>query len=172
LRRVPRQARVKFHQPAGRGGLIGPEIVDEVAKTGVAEVDDVHAVAHIPIPSPHGCEQTVFRQFLRFGRIPLVLNRLFLQHRDLVDVFLYADKLQADSPTRLHQKLVQMQIPAETIMRRLKDLQDNQQYHATTIQKVIDEQMETTVGHQMNAGGGGKTVLDSVLSVLTRICPP
>jgi SOS response regulatory protein OraA/RecX len=106
------------------------------------------------------------------SKVIAVLNRLFLQHRDLVDVFLYADKLQADSPTRLHQKLVQMQIPAETIMRRLKDLQDNQQYHATTIQKVIDEQMETTVGHQMNAGGGGKTVLDSVLSVLTRICPP
>lgn len=104
------------------------------------------------------------------SKIIAVLNRLFLQHRDLVDVFLYADKLQADSPARIHQKLVQIQLPEETAMRRLKDLQDNQQYHATAIQKVIDEQMETTVAHQMNVGGGGKTVLDSVLSVLMRVC--
>jgi hypothetical protein len=106
------------------------------------------------------------------SKIIAVLNRLFLQHRDLVDVFLYGDKLQADSPARIKQKLVKIQLPAETVMRRLKDLQDNQQYHATAIQKVIDEQMETTVAHQMNAGGGGKTVFDSVLSVLLRVCRP
>ena len=106
------------------------------------------------------------------SKIIAVLNRLFLQHRDLVDVFLYADKLQPDSPARLKQKLMQIQLPAETVVRRLKDLQDNQSYHATAIQKVIDEQMETTAAHQMNAGGGGKTVLDSVLNALTRVCRP
>jgi hypothetical protein len=106
------------------------------------------------------------------SKIIALLNRLFLQHRDLVDVFLYADKLQADSPARVKQKLVQIQLPAQTVMRRLKDLQDNRQYHATAVQKVIDEQMETTVAKQMNAGGGGRTVFDSVLSVLMRVCRP
>lgn len=106
------------------------------------------------------------------SKVIAVLNRLFLQHRDLVDVFLYADKLQADSPARIKQKLLQIQLPAETVMRRLKDLQDNQPYHATAIQKVIDEQVETTVAQQMNAGGGGKTVLESALNVLMRVCRP
>lgn len=106
------------------------------------------------------------------SKIIAILNRLFLQHRDLVDVFLYSDNLQADSPARLEQKLVQIQVPAAAIRRRLKDLQDNRQYHASAIQKVIDEQMETTVARQMNAGGGGKTVLDSVLKVLKCVCRP
>jgi predicted nucleotidyltransferase component of viral defense system len=106
------------------------------------------------------------------SKIIAVLNRLFLQHRDLIDVFLYADKLQPDSPARIKQKLVKLQLPAENVARRLKDLQENQEYHATAVQKVIAEQMETTLAQQMNAGGGGRTVLDSVLKVLTRICRP
>jgi hypothetical protein len=104
------------------------------------------------------------------SKIIAVLNRLFLQHRDLVDVFLHADKLQPDSPARLKEKLVRLRVSPETVTRRLKDLQENRQYHASAIQKVIDEQMETTVAQQMNAGGGGRTVLDSALRVLKRIC--
>jgi hypothetical protein len=104
------------------------------------------------------------------SRIIAVLNRLFLQHRDLMDVFLYADKLRPDSLGRIQKKLVKLKLPVETVARRLKDLRDNQQYHATAVQKVIDEQMETTVAQQMNAGGGGRTILDSVLSVLMRVC--
>lgn len=106
------------------------------------------------------------------SKVLAVLNPLLLRHRDLVDVFLYADKLQADSPARIQHKLAQIQIPAETVMRRLKDLQDHQPYHATAIQKVIDEQMEATAAQQMNAGGGGKTVLESALKVLLRVCRP
>ncbi len=106
------------------------------------------------------------------SKVIAVLNRLFLQHRDLVDVFLYAEKLRSDSPPRIKQKLILIQLPKETVRRRLKDLLDNRQYHATAIQKVIDEQVETSVAQQMNVGGGGKAVLDSVLNVLLRVCRP
>jgi hypothetical protein len=106
------------------------------------------------------------------SKVIAVVDRIFLQHRDLVDVFLYGEKLQADSPGRIKQKLRQMELPAEAVRRRLKDLKENQPYHATAIQKVIDEQIETTVAQQMNVGGGGKTVLESVLKVLMRVCRP
>jgi len=56
------------------------------------------------------------------SKIIAVLNRLFLQHRDLVDVFLYADKLQPDSPVRLKQKVVKLNLSLETVTRRLKEL--------------------------------------------------
>ncbi|HEY5913532.1 MAG TPA: nucleotidyl transferase AbiEii/AbiGii toxin family protein [Verrucomicrobiae bacterium] len=106
------------------------------------------------------------------SKIIAVLNRLFLQHRDLVDVFLYGDKLQPDSSARLDEKLLKMQLLPEIVARRLKDLRENRDYHGTAIQRVIDEQMETSVAQQINAGGGGRTVLDSALSVLMRVCAP
>ena len=106
------------------------------------------------------------------SKIIAVLNRIFLQHRDLLDVFLYADKLQQGSPARIEEKLVKLQVPPEIVSRRLKDLQQNREYHATAIQRIIDEQMETTLEQQINMGGGGRTVLDSAVAVLMRVCPP
>jgi hypothetical protein len=106
------------------------------------------------------------------SKIIAVLNRTFLQHRDLVDVFLYGDKLRADSPARVKQKLAKLQLRPEAVVVRLKDLRENRQYHATAIQRVIDEQMEETVAQQISAGGGGGTVLDLALTLLDRICPP
>ncbi|HZR21841.1 MAG TPA: hypothetical protein VFE51_31450 [Verrucomicrobiae bacterium] len=38
---------------------------------------------------------------------------------------------------------------------RLKDLQENRQYHATAVQKVIDQQMDPNVAQQMSSGGSG-----------------
>ncbi len=89
------------------------------------------------------------------SKVIAVLNRIFLQHRDLVDIFLYGDKLRP-----------------EMVAQRLKDLQENREYHATAIQKVIDQQMEPTVAQQMNSGGGGRAVLDPALNLILKVCPP
>jgi hypothetical protein len=106
------------------------------------------------------------------SKIIAVLNRLFLQHRDLVDIFLHGDKLLPDSPARLQEKLAKLQILPEDFAARLKDLRQSKSYHAAAIQKVIDEQMEAAVAQQINASGGGKTVLDSTLNRLNQVCGP
>src|SRR5271157_4525319 len=106
------------------------------------------------------------------SKVIAVLNRIFLQHRDLVDIFLFGDKLRPDSPGRLKQKVVRMELRPESVARRLKDLQENRHYHAAAIQKVIAEQMDATVAQQMNFGGGGRAVLDAALNLVLRVCPP
>ena len=106
------------------------------------------------------------------SKVIAVLNRTFLQHRDLVDIFLYGDKLRQDSPARLKQKLVKMELRPEMVAQRLKNLQENREYHATAIQKVIDQQMNPTVAQQMNSGGGGRAVLESALNLILKDCPP
>ena len=106
------------------------------------------------------------------SKVIAVLNRIFLQHRDLVDIFLHGDKLRPDSPARLKQKVAKMGLHLETVARRLKDLHENRDYHAAAIQKIIDEQMDATVAQQMNAGGGGRAVLDTALNSIMRVCPP
>lgn len=65
-----------------------------------------------------------------------------------------------------------MELRPETVARRLKDLQENRDYHGAAIQKVIDEQMDATVAQQMSAGGGGRAVLESALNLIMRLCPP
>lgn len=105
------------------------------------------------------------------SKVLAVLNRIFIQHRDLVDLFLYGDRLRPDSAARLQQKVARMKLRLESIARRLQDLQEHGNYHAAAIQKVIAEQMDATVAQQMNAGGGGRAILDAALKLLTRVCP-
>jgi hypothetical protein len=68
--------------------------------------------------------------------------------------------------------MAKMELRPETVARRLKDLQENRDYHAAGVQKVIAEQMDSTAAHQMNAGGGGRAVLDAALNRIMRVCPP
>ena len=105
------------------------------------------------------------------SKIIAVLNRVFLQHRDLVDIFLYGDKLRPDSAARIERKLTELELPPESFAPRLKDLRENREYHAAAIQKVIEQQVEAMVAQQMNAGGGGRAVLDAALALIGRVCP-
>ena len=104
------------------------------------------------------------------SKVIAILNRPFLQHRDLVDIFLYADQLRPDSPARLKRKLAKLRLSARSVAARLRDLQEHAEYHATAIQQVIDQQVETIVARQMKAGGGARAVLDSALALLRRVC--
>ena len=105
------------------------------------------------------------------GKILAVLDRLYLQHRDFVDICLYGDRLRPDSPERLKQKIQALAIHPDAIRRRLQDLGQNAQYHATAIQKVIDAQVAPIVAQQFNSGGGGQTVLAESLKYIKRVCP-
>jgi hypothetical protein len=105
------------------------------------------------------------------SKIIAVLNRICLQHRDLVDLFLFGDKLRPDSADRLKQKLAKVPLSPEAVSRRLKDLTGNPEYHAGAIQKVIDDQIDSIVAQQMNAGGGGRAVLAGALNFLKRAHP-
>lgn len=105
------------------------------------------------------------------SKIIAVLNRVFLQHRDLVDIFLYAENVREDSPARLGKKLKKLHFHPENVSARLKDLHSNREYHGGAIQKVIDGQFEAAAAEQLKAGGGGRAVLDLALRVLMRVCP-
>ena len=104
------------------------------------------------------------------GKILAVLNRMHLQHRDLVDIFLYRDALQADSRERVKKKTKILAISPDTIRKTLQDLDQHAQYHAGAIQNIIDTQVEPTVAQQLNSGGGAQTVLAESVKAIRRVC--
>jgi len=105
------------------------------------------------------------------GKILAVLNRLYLQSRDFVDICLYGDRLRPDSPERIKQKINALGINPEAIRKRLQDLDQHAPHHASAIQKVIDTQVAPTVAQQLNDGGGGQTILAQSLNYIKRVCP-
>ena len=100
------------------------------------------------------------------AKIIAVLNRPFIAHRDLVDLFLYGDRLTADSPRRLGEKLERLGIDAALTRARLTDLEQNVEYHCRSVQGVIDGYLDPPVAAQINAGGGGRTVFERALRLI------
>jgi hypothetical protein len=100
------------------------------------------------------------------GKIIAVINRIFVEHRDLVDLFLFGDRLLIDSPGRVSEKLGQAQLDREFLRRRLDDLVQNAAYHARAVQNIIDSQLEVSVAAQINAAGRGRLVFDRALQLI------
>jgi len=100
------------------------------------------------------------------GKILAVFNRIFLQHRDLVDLFLYGDRLAKNSPGRLKDKLKRLQVDTRSVQRRLRDLEQNAGYHARVVQGILDTQVDLVVAAQIKTGGGGRAVFARALQLI------
>jgi len=106
------------------------------------------------------------------GKIIATLNRTFMEHRDLVDLFLYGDRLAADSPQRLKIKLKKINVTGASLRVRLKDLEQSADYHARAVQAVIDAQLDGVIAAQLNAAGGGQMVFGRVLRLIQSQVQP
>lgn len=103
------------------------------------------------------------------SKIIAVFNRQELQHRDLVDVFLFSSSLGPQSRTRLKKKFDSIGFTPGEIIKRLTDLQKNKDYHAKQIQLIIDTQIDPEAAGNLNAAGGGAFVLERVLELLSKM---
>jgi hypothetical protein len=54
------------------------------------------------------------------------------------------------------------------IEEKMRNLLKNSDYHARTIQEVIDTQLDVEAAAQLNDTGGGRMVLNAVMNILNR----
>jgi hypothetical protein len=102
------------------------------------------------------------------SKLLAVLNRIHLEHRDLMDILLHADKLLPESPARLKEKLGNLQLSRDAISRRRKDLEEHPGYHVAVLQRIIDTQLDGPVAAQLNASGGGEAAFRQVMAAIRR----
>ncbi len=103
------------------------------------------------------------------SKIIALLNRTVLQHRDIVDLFLFQESFLSESGKRLKAKIDALMIPHKRIKKRMADLQEHQDYHAKAVQAIIDTQLDAVIADQMNDAGGGKMVFSTVLKIIIDI---
>jgi hypothetical protein len=101
-------------------------------------------------------------------KIVAVFNRQIMEHRDLVDAFLFGSQLIPGSPERLKRKFKKLEISAADIAKRLADLEKHASYHAKAIQAVLDSQLEPDTAKNVNAAGGAARVLKQAMETIRR----
>ncbi len=102
------------------------------------------------------------------SKVIALLNRIHVQHRDFVDVFLFQEQLADDSQPRLSTKFRTLGIKDDAVRERISDFESYPDYHVKAIQAIIDEQLEQAVADNITDAGGGRMILNQVVSLLRR----
>jgi len=102
------------------------------------------------------------------SKVIAIFGRTTLKHRDIVDVFLFQDRFCSDSAQRLKSKLHALRMNDNDIEKKMRDFHEYSDYHAKATQEVIDTQLDSEAAAQLNDSGGGRMVLDTVMSILNR----
>ena len=96
-----------------------------------------------------------------------VFNRRVLQHRDLLDIFLFAGQLISESPERITKKMGKPGIEKKDVQSRLNDLEKSFSYHVKAIDQVIDSQFEPESAANLKVAGGGEMILKEIIKILS-----
>ncbi|MBP7429863.1 MAG: hypothetical protein KBC05_10540 [Candidatus Hydrogenedentes bacterium] len=103
------------------------------------------------------------------SKVIAMFNRPHLQHRDIVDFFLFRDRLSAHAHRRLAAKFRALGLTASAVEKRMADFRQHAAYHARAIQAVMDAQVEPSAATQIHDAGGGKMVFQTILPVLSAL---
>lgn len=103
------------------------------------------------------------------SKVISILMRTFLEHRDLLDLHLFASHLPADAADRIKAKLSRLGADGQQIDRRLADLAGAADRHARALDAVIRDQLDPVAAMTLADCGGGRTVLGEVCGLLGRL---
>ena len=100
------------------------------------------------------------------SKVIALFNRIHLQARDIVDIFLFQDTFAPDSAKRLAAKFAQMALSPRTIGELVNKLKGNRNQHVRAIDLIIDEQLDDAVAENIKSAGGGAMIFNTVLGIL------
>ncbi len=106
------------------------------------------------------------------AKVLAVIGRTFIQHRDLLDLHLFASHAAADARHRMQGKLARLGVDPAAIVRRLEDLKQSGDRHARAIEAIIRNQLDAAAAAVLMECGGGRTVLENTRSLLVTLLEP
>ncbi|MBN2187970.1 MAG: hypothetical protein JW699_00845 [Chitinispirillaceae bacterium] len=100
------------------------------------------------------------------SKILALVSRIYLQDRDILDLFLFRNFLVSDSADRLRKKMKMLDIPQEGLEKLIESLQKNRSVHLKNIDKIIDERVDENMQSALRMNDGVVSLFDSVLEIL------
>ncbi len=113
--------------------------------------------------------RTVSNADMLESKVIAIMCRPFIEHRDILDLHLFASHAASDAPARIADKLARLGVDAHAVKRRLDSLVQSTSHHARAIDAVIREQVDTTTASVLADTGGGKAVLESASGLLVDL---
>ncbi len=103
------------------------------------------------------------------NKLAALFDRVFLQARDFLDVYLFRDSLTPDSLQRIRRKLNRRGISPERLRDRFEKIEDNRDVHLKSLDKIIEEQVDYPAAENLRAAGGAPIIFDNVIAILGEL---
>ena len=100
------------------------------------------------------------------SKVLAVLNRVFVQARDLMDIFLFQTALPSDVHERLAEKMARIALDAPAARRRLEAIEADREVYIKALEMIIEEQLDNAAAGHLRSAGGPAAVFDSVLAAV------
>ena len=140
------------------------EIPVEITRVPCADPTEIRTTGGAIVPTLSDADQVE-------SKVLAILGRPVLQHRDLVDLFLFADRLPAEAPRRLAAKRAALGLDDARVRARLQDLHDHAAYHERAILAVVDSQLDPEAAAHLRGAGGSAEILARVRARLSELFP-
>ena len=104
------------------------------------------------------------------SKILALFARRYLEERDIVDVFLFQDRLAADAGGRVSRKLGQLHLTRACVSETLRQIAADRDYHVRNLEGIVKDQIDPPAAANLRAAGGTATPYFTrrVISTLTR----
>ena len=96
-------------------------------------------------------------------------QRVYVQQRDILDLFLFQDALGAEARMRLNEKLRAFAVKPGDVMERLDGLRRNLSVHARGVDAIIDQQVDTPSARHLMQAGGGMMICKAVFDLMADL---
>jgi predicted nucleotidyltransferase component of viral defense system len=130
-------------------------------------------ITHIPRFDPPTVRTVAGTVFLTVSdadmiesKIVALVNRHFTQARDILDVFLFQDRLPPDAAGRLWQKFGELPLSPTDVRERLNRLLAASSVHVREIERILDAQVAPVVAANLRVAGGAAMIWDRVVELL------
>ena len=100
------------------------------------------------------------------SKVLALVNRPFVQLRDVLDIFLFQDRLGRDAPQRLAQKFIALSLSSADVVKRLNRLRESESVHVRELGRILDAQVDAPAAANLRAAGGGAIIWHQVMHPL------
>ncbi|MDP8215637.1 MAG: hypothetical protein P9M10_10685 [Candidatus Euphemobacter frigidus] len=103
------------------------------------------------------------------NKVIAIINRVIIQARDILDIFLFQSSFLPESPQRITEKLKHLSVKPDFAKQRLEKIEGNRLIYVNALKKIIEEQVESSAAENLRAAGGAPIAFDQVLNILKRV---
>jgi len=101
------------------------------------------------------------------SKIIALFARRHPEERDMLDLFLFQDKLPGDSAGRVDHKLRQIGVSKAAMEETWRRMVASREYHIRMIEAIVREQVDPVPAANLRAAGGGAMIFDRVMEIVS-----